>query len=72
MTYCSPNLNELTNMARTLPQFTQAPDVTQERFSSVLRIRIRIHMFLGIQDPDPLVRGMYLDPDPDPFFIMQK
>jgi hypothetical protein len=53
MTYCSPNLNELTNMARTLPQFTQAPDVTQERFSPVLRIRIhRIHMFLVLQDPD--------------------
>jgi hypothetical protein len=31
----------------------------------VLRIRIhRIHVFLGLQDPDPLVRGM--DPDPDP------
>ncbi len=38
MTYCSPNLNELTNMARTLPQFTQAPDVTQERFSPILDI----------------------------------
>ncbi len=37
----------------------------------VLRIRIhRIHMFLGLQDPDPLVRG--LDPDPDPSIIMQK
>ncbi len=41
---------------------------------AVLRIRIRIrihriHMFLGLLD-DPLVRGM--DPDPDPFIIMQK
>ncbi len=36
-------------------------------FSPVLRIRI--HMFLGLPDPDPLVRGM--DPDPDPS-IMQK
>jgi hypothetical protein len=41
----------------------------------VLRIRIRshwihrIHMFLGLPDPDPIVRGM--DPDPDPFIIMQ-
>jgi hypothetical protein len=38
----------------------------------VLRIRIRIHrihMFLGLQDPDPLVRGM--DPDPDPFVMKQ-
>jgi hypothetical protein len=40
---------------------------------AVLRIRIHwIHMFLGLQDPDPdpLVRGM--DPDPDPSIIMQK
>jgi hypothetical protein len=35
-------------------------------------------MFLGLQDPDPLVRGMdpdpdpALDPDPDPSIIMQK
>jgi hypothetical protein len=37
-------------------------------FKTVLRIRIhRIHMFLGLPDPDPLVRGM--DPDPS---IMQK
>jgi hypothetical protein len=35
----------------------------------VFRIRIhRIHMFLGLPDPDPLVRGM----DPDPSIIMQK
>jgi hypothetical protein len=32
---------------------------------AMLRIRIhRIHMFLGLPDLDPLVRGM--DPDPDP------
>ncbi len=30
----------------------------------------RIHMFLGLLDPDPLVRGM--DPDPDPSIIKQK
>ncbi len=47
----------------------------------VLRIRIRIHrihMFLGLldPDPDPLVRGMDTDPhpaldqDPDPSIIM--
>jgi hypothetical protein len=42
--------------------------------SSVLRIRIRIwiHMFLGLLDPDPLVRGMDPDPDLDPSIIMQK
>jgi hypothetical protein len=39
---------------------------------------LRIHMFLGLQDPDPLVRGMdpdpdpALNPDPDPSIIMQK
>jgi hypothetical protein len=42
----------------------------------VLRIRIRV--FLGLQDPDPLIRGMdpepdpALVPDPDPSIIMQK
>jgi hypothetical protein len=42
---------------------------------SVLRIRIhRIYMFLGLPDPDPLVRGMDPDPDldPDPSIIMKK
>jgi hypothetical protein len=35
-------------------------------------LRIRIHMFLGLPDPDPhpLVRGM--DPVTDPSIIMQK
>jgi hypothetical protein len=44
---------------------------------AVLRIRIRIwirihriHVCLGLLDPDPLVRGM--DPDPDPSIIEQK
>ncbi len=54
-------------------------------FRQVLRIRIRIririhriHVFLGLQDPDLLVRGMdpdpdlALDPDPDPSIIMLK
>ncbi len=30
----------------------------------------RIHMFSGLPDPDPLVRGM--DPDPDPSLSKQK
>ncbi len=40
---------------------------------SVLRIRNRIHrihMFLGLLDPDPLVRGK--DPDPDTSITKQK
>ncbi len=36
--------------------------------------RIRIHVFFGLPDPDPLVRGMDPDPalNPDPSIIMQK
>jgi hypothetical protein len=47
-------------------QFEVKFDVQQR----VLRIRIRIHKFLGLldPDPDPLVRGM----DPDPSIIKQK
>jgi hypothetical protein len=40
-----------------------------------IRIRIhRIHMFLGLLDPDPdsLVRGMDPDPDVDPSNIKLK
>ncbi len=35
--------------------------------------RIRIHMFLGLldPDPDPLVRGMDPDPDSDPSITKQ-
>jgi hypothetical protein len=37
----------------------------------VLRIRIRrIRVFLGLLDPDPLVRGTGTDPDPS--IIKQK
>jgi hypothetical protein len=44
-----------------------------KKLKAVLRIRIhRIHMFLGILDPDPLVEGMDPDPDPDPSVIKQK
>jgi hypothetical protein len=42
--------------------------------AAVFRIRIhRIHVFLGLPDPDPLVRGMDPDPalDPDPSIIKQ-
>jgi hypothetical protein len=36
-------------------------------FLPVLGIRIQCRMFLGLPDPDPLVKGT--DPDPDPFLI---
>jgi hypothetical protein len=36
----------------------------------LLQAVFRIHVFFGLPDPDPLVRGM--DPDPDPSIIMQK
>ncbi len=37
------------------------------------QVRIhRIHMFLGLLDPDPLVRGIDPDPAPDPSTIKQK
>ncbi len=42
-------------------------------FQAVFRIRIyRIHMFLGLPDPDSLNRGMDPDPamDPDPSIIL--
>jgi hypothetical protein len=35
-------------------------------------LRIRIHVFLGLLDPDPLVRGMDPDPAPDPSIIKHK
>ncbi len=58
--------------AALLPLYLGSPLVTQEN-RPVMWIRIhRIHMFLGLldPDPDPLVRGM--DPDPDPSITRQK
>ncbi len=59
----------------TLPrERAHLPGAAQAHLQAVLRIRI--HMFLGLPDPDPLIRGMdpdpALDPDPDPSLIMQK
>jgi hypothetical protein len=43
---------------------------TTVQLPAVLRIRIRrIRMFLGLLDPDPLVRGTDPDPAPDPSII---
>jgi hypothetical protein len=45
---------------------TPPPPILLALFKAVLRIRIhRIHMFLGLLDPNSLVRFMV--PDPDPF-----
>ncbi len=61
--------------------FSDFPSFESVLWQAVLRIRIRIrilihriHVFLGLPDPDPLVRGMDPDPalDPDPSIIMQK
>ncbi len=59
--------------------FFNANPAYKRCLKAVLRISIhRIHVFLGLPDPDPLVRGMdpdpdpALDPDPDPSIIMQK
>jgi hypothetical protein len=37
---------------------------TSKKLAKQAVLRIRIHMFLGLLDPDPSARGM--DPDPDP------
>jgi hypothetical protein len=54
-----------------LPQLDDALNITGRQAVFRISIRIhRIHMFLGLPDPEPLVRGM--DPDLDPSIIMQK
>ncbi len=54
------------------PTFSPSYDLFPPVFR--IQIRIRIHMILGLPDPDPFVRGMDPDlaPDPDPSVIMQK
>jgi hypothetical protein len=52
---------------------SEGAEIPPHHFKAVLRIRIHlIHVFLGLQDPDPdpLIRGM--DPDPDPSIAKQK
>ncbi len=44
--------------------------VLTDRGKVMLEPVFRIHVFFGLPDPDPLVRGM--DPDPDPSIIMQQ
>jgi hypothetical protein len=38
----------------------------------VFEAMLRIRMFLGLQDPDPLLRCTDPDPDPEPSIIKQK
>ncbi len=48
-----------------------ALSLQQDVYLSVLRIRVhRVRMFMGLLDPDPLVRGM--DSDPNPSIVKQK
>ncbi len=55
----------------------RVPNLTKKKLYFAV-FRIRIHVFFGLPDPDPPVRGMdpdldpALDPDPDPTVIMQK
>jgi hypothetical protein len=49
------------------PRTTVPAHVTQEMHQKQCSM-FRIHIFLGLPDPDPLVRGM----DPDPSIIEQK
>ncbi len=59
------------NTVRFLLFFEPEKRKKRRRNVAVLRIRIRIHwihVFLGLQDPDPLVRAKDLDPS----IIMQK
>jgi serine/threonine protein kinase len=51
----------------TMPGELQGFVGTQAYMAPEVSLLIRIHMFLGLLDPDPLVRGM--DPDPDPSVI---
>ncbi len=52
-----------------VPKTTLEGTTLRLEFLLVFRIH-RIRMFLGLPDPDPLVRGMY--PDPDLSIIKQK
>ncbi len=72
-----PGPNTLARLNIALDAATAAGELTHWQITScwtflaaVFRIRIqRIHMFLDLPDPDPLVRGV--DPDPDPSIIKQ-
>ncbi len=62
-------INRYRGLVRRL--FCQPPPPPPSSVADSIRIRIhRIHMFSGLLDPDPFVRGM--DPDPAPIIIKQK
>jgi hypothetical protein len=75
----SPEVSNGARQTRSPPNKPNKKQIRSLLIKPVLRIRIhRIHMFLGLPDPDPLVRGMDPDPapdpapDPGPSIIMQK
>jgi hypothetical protein len=59
----------MTNMCKTQTVLTFLVEISL--FSDAV-LRIRIHRFLGITDPDSLVRGTDPAQDADPSIIMQK
>jgi hypothetical protein len=52
----------------TMPGELQGFVGTQAYMAPEVYLLLRIHMFLGLLDPDPLVRDL----DPDPSIIKQK
>jgi hypothetical protein len=57
-------------MAATPDRLATSSDAPVEGIICIAVLRIR--MFLGLLDPEPLVRGTDPDPDPDPSIIKQK
>jgi hypothetical protein len=76
--YACPHNRVFSSSHRKLGSVSFTLFATILHIAPVFRIRIRIHrihVFLGLPDPDPLVRGMDPDPnpalDPDPSIIKQ-
>jgi hypothetical protein len=63
-----PGAKKLIKILTNEPDFQPYKMAFVPRYVFLSVFRIRIHMFLGLPDPDPLVRGM----DPDPSIIKKK
>jgi hypothetical protein len=63
-----PGAKKLTKILTNEPDFQPFKMAFVPRYVFLSVFRIRIHMFLGLPDPDPLVRGM----DTDPSIIKKK